>query len=84
MAGGFLTGSAPAWVEISMPLASVAIFVVYYAYQAWIEAKSDSSTPASQLTLNTLMRRVRSAWVHKNYNGGSSAVNVSAMELTNK
>ena len=60
-----------------MPLLSIAVFVVYYSYQAWVESKSDASTLASQMTLNTLMRRVRSAWVHKNYNGGSSAVNVS-------
>jgi len=60
-----------------MPVISVAVFVVYYAYQAWVESMSDSSTPASQMTLNTLMRRVRSAWVHKNFNGGSAAVNVS-------
>ena len=74
---GFLTGSAPAWAEIAMPLTSVLVLVLYYAYQAWIDSQADSSTPASQLTLNTLMQRVRSAWVNKNYNGGSEAVNVS-------
>lgn len=73
----FLTGDAPIWAEVVMPLASVLIFSSYYSVQRCCERQSlaQQEFPA-RLSMSRVMRHARRAWVHVHHaRGGGAGVN---------